>query len=106
MAVKERKIKSIADIGVGAVIAEFYSPNCAFCRTVEPVAEKLSNEISGVEFIKINTQVCPEIASLLGIRSVPTFVAMKNGRETDRLVGAHGANEIRSLAEKLLVGAL
>ena len=106
MAVKEKNIKSIADIGTGAVIAEFYSPSCAFCRTVEPVAEKLSNEMDGIEFIKINTQKCPEVASLLGIRSVPTFVAMKNGRETDRLVGARGAGEIRSFAEKLLAGAL
>lgn len=102
MAVKEKNIKSIADIGIGSVVAEFYSPSCAFCRTVEPIAEKLSNEINGVEFIKINTHICPEIASLLGIRSVPTFVAMKNGRETDRLVGARGANEIRSLVQKLL----
>lgn len=106
MALKEKKIKSIADIGVGAVVAEFYSPSCAFCRAVEPVAEKLSNEISEVEFIKINTHTCPEIASLLGIRSVPTFVAMKNGRETDRLVGARSANELRAFAKKLLVGAL
>ena len=106
MAVTEKNIKSIADIGAGAVIAEFYSPSCAFCRAVEPVTEKLSNEIGGIEFIKINTQKCPEVTSMLGIRSVPTFVAMKNGRETDRLVGAHGAGEIRSFAKRLLAGAL
>lgn len=106
MAVKEKNIKSIADMGAGAVIAEFYSPNCAFCRTVEPIAEKLSNETDSIEFIKINTQKCPDIASLLGIRSVPTFVAMKNGRETDRLVGAHSASEIKAFAQKLLATVL
>lgn len=37
---------------------------------------------------KVNTEEAPALAARYGIRSIPTLVVFKNGRETDRLSGA------------------
>ena len=98
---KEIKIEKPSDVGSGRVFLEFYGPACGFCRAVEPIVESLSGEFSDVDFLRVNAEKCQNAASLFGIRGLPTFIAIKDGQELGRLVGAKKAPELRSLAEKV-----
>ncbi len=43
---------------------------------------------------KVNTEDLPSIAGRYGIRSIPTFILLKNGREAKRFSGAMPAEAI------------
>jgi thioredoxin 2 len=49
-----------------------------------------------VRFAKVNTEEEPQLAGEFGIRSIPTMIVFKNGREIAR---QSGAMDVRSLAQ-------
>jgi len=57
--------------------------------------EQLATELSGrVRVAKLNTDENPITASRFGVRSIPTLLVLKDGKEIDRLVGAVPKQEI------------
>jgi thioredoxin 2 len=62
-----------------------------------PAFEQASSALSpGVRFAKLNTEDEQGIGSNLNIRSIPTMVIFKNGREITRQSGAMSADDIQS----------
>jgi thioredoxin 1 len=62
-------------------IIDFYADWCAPCRMVAPVLEELAKEYDGkVDIYKIDTEAEQELASVFGIRSIPSilFVPMND----------------------------
>ncbi len=71
------------------VLVEFYADWCGPCRSVGPVVEALSEEVSGrAKVVRLNVDAEPALASQHGVRGIPTFIAFKNGREVSRQSGA------------------
>jgi len=72
------------------VIADFYSDGCGPCRQIAPVFQQLAKE-TGQEnavFVKINTQMVPDLAGRFNIRSIPTFIFFHDGKKVDLMQGA------------------
>lgn len=72
------------------VIADFYSDGCGPCRQIAPVFQQLAKE-TGQEnavFVKINTQMVPDLAGRFNIRSIPTFIFFHDGKKVDVMQGA------------------
>ena len=71
----------LATIGAaGPAIVEFTAPRCAPCRAAIPHLEEASRS-SGVPFVKVDLGERPELASVYGIRTVPTIaVVTRSGR--------------------------
>jgi len=62
---------------------------------IAPVIEQLSNELAGkVKVAKLNTDENPMTASRFNVRSIPTLLVLKDGKEIDRIVGAAAKQEI------------
>jgi thioredoxin-like negative regulator of GroEL len=61
---------------------------------MRPIIQGLQSEIS-VTFI--DTNASPQTTKTWNVRSVPTTIVVKNGREIGRLVGVKVANEVRAL---------
>jgi thioredoxin 1 len=56
---------------------------------VGPAVEQLSQELDGrVKVAKVNVDESPEIAARYGVRSIPSLLLFKGGREIGRTVGA------------------
>ena len=84
----ERQIAS-SDI---PVVVDFWAPWCGPCRTMAPHFERAARELEPhVRLAKLNTEAEQSIAARYGIRSIPTLIAFRNGRELGRQSGAMDA---------------
>ena len=71
------------------VFVDFWAEWCGPCRMVGPAVEQLSQELDGrVQVAKVNVDESPEIAARYGVRSIPSLLLFKGGREIGRTVGA------------------
>lgn len=70
---------------------------------IHPVIAKLAHAYKGkLEFFKINTDECPDIASQYGVKSIPTIMLFKNGEKTDAVIGAVPESTLVSGIDKFL----
>ncbi len=84
--------KSVANSG--RVLAYFYSPSCAACRTQTPVVEKLQSEFSNV--FKVNVADDLDTARAFGVMATPTTAIVNGGIVEELLIGAKTEKELRS----------
>jgi thioredoxin-like negative regulator of GroEL len=70
---------------------------------IAPIIEQLASELAGrVKVAKLNTDDNPMTAARFSIRSIPTFLVLKNGKEIDRFVGALPKQEILRKLESVI----
>lgn len=57
------------------VVIDFYATWCRPCKMMSPIVEQLAKEYAGkVDFYKVDIDQEPELASVFGIQSIPTFL--------------------------------
>jgi thioredoxin 1 len=70
-------------------LLDFGAVWCGPCRALAPVVDKLADELKGkVRVGKLDIDDSPATTTKFGIRSVPTVLVFKDGKESGRYVGA------------------
>jgi thioredoxin 2 len=77
------------------VLVDFWAAWCAPCRMVGPELEKIANGRPGALIVaKVDTEALPQVAARFGVRSIPTMILFREGREAKRVSGAMKADAI------------
>lgn len=85
------------------VVLDVWAAWCGPCRMIAPVIDELASQYAGrVRFAKLNSDENSATAMRYDVRSLPTLLLLKDGREVDRIIGVQPRTEIVRRIERVL----
>jgi len=79
------------------VLVDFWAVWCGPCRTIAPTIHKLAEELNGkAKICKMDVDSSPNTAAEYGVRSIPTLIFFKEGKEVNRIIGVTEKDKIIS----------
>ncbi len=67
---------------------------CGPCKKVRPIVEELSRDQSEVKFQIIDVDSETELPKRFEVKSIPTFIKIKDGKEVARVTGAQTKKDL------------
>ncbi|AZZ94185.1 tetratricopeptide repeat protein [Hahella sp. KA22] len=85
------------------VLVDFWADWCAPCKQLMPILEKLATEYQGAFILaKVNADQQQELASHLGVRSLPTVKLVHQGKLAGEFSGAQPESKVRELLSRYI----
>lgn len=77
------------------MVVDFWADWCGPCKMMAPAFAEASNELKTEAILaKLNTEVAQKTAAQFAIRSIPTMIIFKGGKEVARQSGAMSKEQI------------
>jgi thioredoxin 2 len=85
------------------VIVDFWAPWCGPCKMMGPNFQKAASKFPlKTLFVKVNTENEQNLGARFSIRSIPTLIIFKEGREVHRVSGALDEASLSQLVTQFL----
>jgi len=92
-----------SEIKEGYVLVDFWATWCPPCRALAPIFAELSQEFSGeVKFVKVDVDRAGKTATQYGIRSIPTLILFKDGKQIEKWIGGRSKEDLRILIKEAI----
>lgn len=94
-----------ATFGPGVTLIDFTAKWCGPCRVMKPTLGALETEYAGrVRIVPVDVDEEQQLAQQFDVRSMPTFVLLRDGREVGRTVGSRPRAFIAGMLDRALAG--
>ena len=89
--------------GQNPCVIDFYADWCGPCKMIAPIMEQLSTEYDNkVDFYKIDTEDQVELASMFGIRSIPSILFVPAEGQPQMAAGALPKASFKQIISEVL----
>ncbi len=80
------------------VLIDFWASWCGPCKMMLPVVDNIAETMKEkIKVCKVNVDENQDLAEKYGVMTIPTFLIIKNGKETGRTIGVQSKEDILKL---------
>ncbi|MGQ0690042.1 MAG: thioredoxin TrxC [Limnobacter sp.] len=76
------------------VLVDFWADWCGPCKVYGPQFEKLANLRGDIRFVKVDSDQAQQASHRYQVRSIPTTILFKHGKEIARVSGALSSSQL------------
>jgi len=89
----------------GLAAVYFHAPWCKASEQMTPLVEAAESEYADTPLVSVNTDICEEIVSQVGIRTIPSLGIFRDGKLVSQIRGPGSEEDFKqSLSDALQAG--